>query len=186
MNMKLLSRVLVAVTAGAVLAACVTEPAPRRVVATRAPVAPPPNPTKVYFYPLQNQSEEQQERDRYDCYNWSVRQTGFDPGKHLAPGEERATVVPARSPGQTIGAAAAVGAVIGAIASSPGNGAKGAAVGAIAGTVVGSAAAASEQQQAEQVQYRRNYRGDRRYEQQAAEYRRAMSACLEGRGYSVK
>jgi hypothetical protein len=174
---------LIALTAGALLAACATEPPPRRVVS--APPAPV-NPTKVYFYPEQGQSEQQQDRDRYECYNWSVRQTGFDPARHLAPGEERATVVPARSPGQTIGAAAAVGAVIGAIASSPGNGAKGAAVGAIAGTVVGSAAAASEQQQAREVTRYRDHRGDRRYEQQAAEYRRAMSACLEGRGYSVK
>jgi hypothetical protein len=187
MNKKLLCRTLLALATGALLAACVTAPPPRRVVAAPAPVAPPPNLTKVFFYPLQGQSEQQQDRDRYECYNWSVRQTGFDPGKHLAPGEDRTAVVPARaSGGQTIGAAAAVGAVIGAIAASPGNGAKGAAIGAIAGTVVGSAAAASEQQQAQQVTHYRDYRGTRRYEQQAAEYRRAMSACLEGRGYSVK
>lgn len=182
MNTKLLSRTVLALTAGALLAACATEPPARRTVA-----APPPpvNLTKVYFYPEQGQSEQQQDRDRYDCYVWAVRQTGFDPARHMGS-EERATVVPARSSGQTIGAAAAVGAVIGAIAASPGNGAKGAAVGAIAGTVVGSAAAASEQQQAREVTRYRDRRGDRRYEQQAAEYRRAMSACLEGRGYSVK
>jgi len=185
MNTKLISRPLLAVAIGALLTGCATAP-PARSVAVRAPAEPPPSLTKVYFYPLQNQSAEQQDRDRYECYNWSIRQTGFDPAKHLAPGEERATVVPARSPGQSIGAAAAVGAVIGAIASSPGNAAKGAAVGAIAGTVVGSAAAASEQQQAQQVTRYRDYRGGRRYEQEAAEYRRAMSACLEGRGYSVK
>jgi len=186
MNQKLLFRAAVAVAAGIVMAGCATPPPPRHHVVAAAPVAPPPSLTKVYFYPLQNQSEAQQDRDRYDCYNWSVRQTGFDPGKHLAPGEERDAVVPARSSGQTIGAAAAVGAVIGAIASSPGNGAKGAAVGAIAGTVVGSAAAASQQQEAQQVSRYRERRGANRYEQQAAEYRRAMSACLEGRGYSVK
>jgi hypothetical protein len=185
MNMKLFSRTLLALSAGALLAACATQPS-TRTVAAPAPAVPPPSLTKVYFYPLQAQSEAQQDRDRYECYNWSVRQTGFDPGKHLAPGEERATVVPARSSGQTIGAAAAMGAVIGAIASSPGNGAKGAVIGAMAGTVVGSAAAASEQNEAQRVTQYRDNRGSHRYEQQAAEYRRAMSACLEGRGYSVK
>jgi len=187
MNKKLHSRVLLALATGALLAGCVTEPPPRRVVAAPVALAPPPNLTKVYFYPLQGQSAQQQDRDRYECYNWSVRQTGFDPARHLAPGEERDSVVPAPSSGgQTIGAAAAVGAVIGAITASPGHGAKGAAIGALAGTVVGSAAAASQQQQAPQVTHYRDSRGVRRYEQQATDYRRAMSACLEGRGYSVK
>jgi pectin methylesterase-like acyl-CoA thioesterase len=185
MNKKSLSRALIALAVGAALSACVTAPAPRSRAAS-APPLPPVQATKVYFYPLQGQNEAQQDRDRYECFSWATRQTGFDPSRHAAPEEQRAAVVPARSPGQAIGAAAAVGAVIGAIAGGPGNTAEGAVVGAMAGTVLGSAAAASEQSNAQQVSRYRDSRRDTRFDQQAAEFRRAMSACLEGRGYSVK
>jgi hypothetical protein len=151
-----------------------------------APPPPPPNLTKVYFYPTQGQSEAQQDRDRYDCYVWAADQTGFDPSREIGPREARAAVVPARSAGETIGTAAAVGAVIGAIAASPGDAGKGAVVGALAGSVVGSAAATAQQEEARAVQARSDRRGYGRYERGAAEYRRAMSACLEGRGYSVR
>ena len=183
MNKKFLPRALIALAAGAALTACVTVPESRP-AASQLP--PPAEPTKVYFYPLQGQNETQQDRDRYECFSWATRQTGFDPSRHAAPEEQRAAVVPARSPGQAIGAAAAVGAVIGAIAARPGNTAEGAVVGAMAGTVLGSAAAAAEQSQSQQVSRYRATRSDRRFDQQAGEFRRAMSACLEGRGYSVK
>jgi hypothetical protein len=59
-------------------------------------------------------------------------------------------------------------------------------VGALAGSVVGSAAATAQQEETRAVQARKDRRGYGRYEREAAEYRRAMSACLEGRGYSVR
>ena len=31
------------------------------------------------IYPSQGQSQEQQDRDRFECHNWSVGETGFDP-----------------------------------------------------------------------------------------------------------
>jgi hypothetical protein len=189
MNTKLLARSVLALFAGAAISACVTTPESRPSAAPAAPL-PPVQLTKVYFYPLQGQSEAQQDRDRYECFSWSVRQTGFDPSRHAAPEEQRTAVVPARSPGQAIGAAAAVGAVIGAIAAGPGNTAQGAVVGAMAGTVLGSAAASAEQADAQRASSyrdrRSDRRSDRRFDQQAGEFRRAMSACLEGRGYSVK
>ena len=164
----------------ALLAACASAPP------AAAPAAQPVSLTKVYFYPLQGQSEHQQDRDRYECFNWAVRQTGFDPSRRLVPGEQRATVVPARSAGQTIGTSAAVGAAIGAVAAGPYDAAEGAVVGAVAGGFVGAVAAAADQAGAQQAAQARQSRGATRYEQQAGEYRRAMSACLEGRGYSVK
>jgi hypothetical protein len=42
--------------------------------------APAPAPAPMYFYPMRNQSEAQQERDRYECYRWAVHQSGIDPG----------------------------------------------------------------------------------------------------------
>jgi hypothetical protein len=168
--------------AAAVMTACASTPGPRPAA---APAAPPVNLTRVYFYPTTGQSEAQADRDRYECHNWSVRQTNFDPSRHLPPGELRATVVPARSTEQTVGAAAAVGAVIGAIAADRGDTVQGAVIGGIAGAAVGSVAASAEKNEARRVE-RQPARGYGRYEKEAAEFRRAMSACLEGRGYSVK
>lgn len=171
------ARSLLPVVAALALGACAHSP-PRE--------APPPaaNLTKVYFYPSQGQSAAQQDRDRYDCYVWAVEQTGFDPARQIAPRDTRATVIPAASPLETVATAAAVGAVIGAVAAGRGDAAEGALVGAMAGSVVG-AAAASTQQQTHAVA-RHDSRGYGRYEREAADYRRAMSACLEGRGYSVR
>lgn len=33
----------------------------------------------VIAYPAKQQSSEQQSRDRYECHNWAVSQSGFDP-----------------------------------------------------------------------------------------------------------
>ncbi len=50
--------------------------------------APPPEkevvedtniPKNLYIYPKKGQSVEQQQTDRYECYRWAVKQTGFDP-----------------------------------------------------------------------------------------------------------
>ena len=113
-------------------------------------------------------------------------QTGFDPARRIGPSATRATVVPAASSGQTVGTGTAVGAAIGAVAAGPGDALEGAVIGAIAGAVVGSAVASAQESEARAVQSRYNQRGQGRHEREAAEYRRAMSACLEGRGYSVR
>jgi hypothetical protein len=177
------TRLLPVLVAAAALTACASTPSPR---AAAAPPAPPVSLTKVYFYPLQGQSEVQQDRDRYECHNWSVRQTGFDPSRRIAPPELRATVVPARSPGETVGAAAVAGAIIGAATADRGDAGEGAVVGAVAGTMLGAIAANAHDEEARRINQRRAGRGEDRYEREAAEFRRAMSACLEGRGYSVK
>ncbi len=63
---------------------------------------------EIFVYPGQGQSDERRDRDRYECYVWASKQTGYDP----ASGEPKI--------------------------------------------------------------------------ERAADYRRAISACLEGRGYTVK
>ena len=40
---------------------------------------------KSFIYPRQNQSEQQQSKDKYECHRWAVGQTGFDPTQP-APG----------------------------------------------------------------------------------------------------
>jgi hypothetical protein len=47
---------------------------------------------KVFLYPKNGQSSDQQAHDRYDCYRFAVAQSGFDPmhagGTPPAPGSE--------------------------------------------------------------------------------------------------
>ncbi len=87
----------------------------------------------VYIYPEKGQSQEQQQKDEYECYNWGKQQTGFDP---MARPTATSPPPEQTSHGALGGAArgAAVGAVGGAIAGDAG---KGAAVGAAAGGMVG-------------------------------------------------
>ena len=44
------------------------------------PASPQLPSVTLYFYPTKGQTKEQQERDRYDCYQWAKKQTGYDPG----------------------------------------------------------------------------------------------------------
>lgn len=173
------------------LAACADVPArPAPVRRVAAPPPPPPPPvTQVYVYPTSGQSPDRLSRDRYECYLWAVKQSGFDPSQpHLAP-HQRVEVVPMPAPGSDTVAGAATGAILGAVIANPHNAAAGAIGGAIVGGAIGAASDASREAQAKQVQERydrRNNAQSARIEEQASNYRRALTACLEGRGYTVK
>ncbi len=58
------------------------EPQRREYVVVEEPegvqTAQPVN-SEFFVYPRQGQSEQQTERERYDCHLWGVKQTGFDP-----------------------------------------------------------------------------------------------------------
>lgn len=172
---------LIVAGAAALLAGCVTEP-PTRTVRRVEPAEPL---QRVYFYPQAGQSEAQQDRDRYECYNWAVRETGFDPSRRSIPRETRRAVVPAPSGAAAI-AGAVTGAVLGAAVSGPGHAGGGAIVGAAAGGMLGAAAESSANADAQRYEDARSRRYEGRVSRDMSEYRRAMSACLEGRGYSVK
>lgn len=174
------------VTITLVLSACADTPAYR--VQSRPEPIPPPS-TVVYFYPKSGQSPQQQDRDRYECYLWARQQSGYDPGQSRLAPHQRIEVTPATPPGTGAAVGAITGAVIGSAISRPRDSGEGALFGAVAGAIVGSAADASRQEQASQLQ--RHYDRETasriaREERQASAYRRAMSACLEGRGYSVQ
>lgn len=49
-----------------------------------APSVTPLPAERIFVYPRQGQSEEQQEKDRYACHSWAVGQTGYDPTKPSA------------------------------------------------------------------------------------------------------
>jgi outer membrane lipoprotein SlyB len=145
--------------------------------------------TQVYFYPKEGQTTEQQSRDHYECYNWAVQQTGFDPSQSSIPPEKRVKVVPMPPPGHDTAVLAITGAVLGALIAGPRHAGAGALIGAGSGAVVGAASDVSRQQQAQQMEeayVNRDQALDARYEGKASDFRRAMSACLEGRGYSIQ
>ena len=145
--------------------------------------------TQVYFYPKEGQTKEQQSRDHYECYNWAVQQTGFDPSQSSIPPERRVKVVPMPPPGHDTTVLAITGAVLGALIAGPRHAGAGALIGAGSGAIAGAASDASRQQYAQQMEeayVNRDQALDARYEEKASDFRRAMSACLEGRGYSVQ
>ncbi len=139
---------------------------------------------QMFIYPKNNQSQAQQDKDRYECHRWAVQQTGFDPSVPYPSNPNALDPQPYRPSRPHVlkgaGRGAALGVVGGAIA---GNAGKGAAAGAAMGGLAGGfrrmderkEQAAAQQQQAQS-----------QASQAAAGYQRAMAACLDGRGYSVK
>ena len=115
-----------------------------------------------------------------------MKQTGFDPGQaQLAP-HQRVEVVPATPPGANVASGAMTGAIVGSMLTPPGQQGQGMVFGAIAGGMLGAAADQAQQQQAAQIQQQYNSNSYAIVERQARDYRRAMTACLEGRGYTVR
>ena len=151
--------------------------------------SPPPPSTHLFFYPKQGQSKAQQDRDRYECHLWAVKQSGYDPGQaQLAP-HQRVVVTPAAPPGANTAAGAVGGAVVGSLLASPHNTGEGLVFGAITGAMLGAASEQAQQEQAAQLQQHYDAQQARQYartDQQARNYKRAMAACLEGRGYTVE
>jgi hypothetical protein len=130
---------------------------------------------KPIVYPAKGQSPQQQQKDDGECYVWAKNSTGIDPATvSAAPAPAPSSGNGERVQGAARGAVG--GAAIGAIAGDAG---KGAAIGAVAGTMAGGARARHNQQaqkQAAQAQ-----------KQGAIDtYYRAHSACMEGRGYTIK
>jgi uncharacterized membrane protein YebE (DUF533 family) len=126
------------------------------------------------IYPTKGQSAEQLEKDKLECYTWAKNETGFDP---MSSSDTATAQAQTKSGGAAKGAL--VGGATGAIF---GNKSKHTRNAAITGAVIGGGAQASSnkksQQQAQQVNNNTAAR--------QSEYDRAHSACLEGRGYTVK
>ncbi|CAN0511749.1 unnamed protein product, partial [Phaeothamnion confervicola] len=117
----------------------------------------------AYAYPNAGQSEQQLSKDRYECHQWSVSQTGFDPS--TAPplasatpppppgggyyGNQPQTQQPSAGgflgignggmlPGSGVMGDAATGAALGAAGGAiAGNAGQGAAIGAVSSTLLG-------------------------------------------------
>jgi len=134
---------------------------------------------ELIIFPGKGQSEDQMEKDKYECYQWAKKETGFDPME--AP---KATEPPPKEEPKKGGLVrgAAGGAIVGGII----DGSDGAKKGAAAGAVVGGVRRGRQVRQEEQKQEQWAQDQAAAYSQNRDTYNRAYSACLEGKGYTVK
>jgi hypothetical protein len=154
------------------------NPTPPATGTAAKPATSPAGKIGLFVYPQKDQKPEQQAKDENACYSSAQQQTGIDPAAPPPPPPEAQK----KQGGAVKGAAggAAGGAAIGAIAGDAGTGA---AIGATAGAVRGrrqqkKANKAAEQQAQQQGQSQEQQRMDT--------FRRAFSACIDAKGYSVK
>lgn len=118
--------------------------------------------------------------DEIACYKWAKEQTGVDP---INPPQVQAEQVDKSADGTAVvGAAkgAAAGAAIGAIAGDAG---KGAAIGAVTGGLAGRRA----KKYGDAVEQEQNNQQAAATEKALMDsFNKAFSACMEGKGYTVK
>ena len=127
-----------------------------------------------YVYPARGQSSSRQAKDEADCYVWAQKKTGFDPASPAPPpvsGKTEVTGSGARLAGGAAGAVVAGG--------GGGNAATGALVGAVGGGLGrrGRAKSAANKENEGIAQER---------QAATASFDQAGTACLTGRGYSVR
>lgn len=136
----------------------------------------------LMIFPNKGQGNDQMAIDKQACHEWAKKESGFDPNAAAT-----SSTTPAQAPTSNAvkGAArgAVVGVAVGAIAGDPGHGA---AIGAAAGGLGGGMKKRDQQAAQQQAQ---QSAADQQAQQYAAgldKYNRAYSACLEGKGYTVK
>ncbi len=134
----------------------------------------------LYVFPSNNQDQATQEADEFSCFKWAKEQTGYDPMNppKYVPNQVDQSPDGSAVKGAAVGAAG--GAAIGAIAGDAG---EGAAIGAIVGGVRGRRAKKASDQQQQQAN---NNAAAAASAEAANEYNKAFSACMEGKGYTVK
>ncbi len=169
--------------------------APAPAAAAASPAAAPAAATQtglatalgLYVFPAKGQTPEQQSQDEQACYAWSKEQSGIDPATVKANPDSAMKAASAKVDTAAHGAAvkgaargAAGGAVVGAIAGDAGTGAG---VGAVVGAVGGRRAKKQAKKQAEQqaAQQANAWAAG-----QIDTFKKGMTACLEGKGYTVK
>lgn len=145
-------------------------------------------PGDLYVYPAGGQDDATLERDRYECYVWATAEAGFDPARDKAVEPAKLVRVPVGdNPNE---GATTKGTLVGTIAGvAIGDSHEGAALGAVLGTLTGAVIENEGEKRA-----RREARAEAEAilaENEAlaaghADYRRAFTACLEGRGYVVR
>jgi hypothetical protein len=148
----------------------------------------------VYVFPSDGQSSAQQSKDEGTCYQWAVNDTGSDPfevQKQEAAAKEGAEQKEEQIASAGAGAGAkgalgggAAGALIGEV--SHGDVGESAAYGAAAGAVIAHRRAKHEKAEAEEQVATQSQQAQQADEAKIAAFKKAFSACLEGKKYTVK
>lgn len=136
----------------------------------------------LMIFPAKGQSNETMEKDKFSCYGWAKDQTGFDPMK--AP--TTSTPPPSQQKGSVGGSAARGalgGAALGAIIGDSSRSARNAGV---AGALIGGVRQSSKNSKTDQNTEQWKQQEASNYANNRNQYNRAYSACLEGKGYTVK
>jgi hypothetical protein len=138
------------------------------------------NTAKLYVFPSKGQSKNQQKKDEFECYQWAVEQSGIDPLNLPKVAVQPTQTGPDGSAVRGAAKGAVLGAAIGAVT---GNAGEGAAVGAIAGGAGGLG-----QRRATQARKQQQAQADAAHQEQAMKdsFKKAFSACIEGKGYTIK
>lgn len=154
---------------------------------------------RLFIYPAAGQSAGQLADDRYACHEQAVQASGFDPTRaalkpSAAPSSAVVKVPPNPSEGATgkgMITGAVAGAVIGAAAGEHAGEAAvaGAAVGSILGNTIehqGAQAAEAQARAQGEQQIKAQEAQAAKLAEQRTHYRDAFSACMSGRGYTVR
>mgnify|MGYP001089364392 CR=1 FL=1 len=134
----------------------------------------------LFIFPANDQDQATQDADEVACYKWAKQQTGVDP---INPPQVQSEQVDRSADGTAVvGAAggAAAGAAIGAIAGDAG---KGAAIGAVVGGLRGRRAKVVGDEREQQAN---NQQAAAQEEEMMNNFKKAFTACLEAKGYTVK
>jgi hypothetical protein len=123
----------------------------------------------VQIVPTRGQTADQARRDRYECHNWAVEQTGIAPIR-TDPAEDAA--VDREKNIERVLTGAGVGSAVGAIAGADD---EDPVTSIVAGGVLGAAGAAITGRAKKKE----------KPDPEGEEYLRALGACLEARGYEV-
>jgi hypothetical protein len=137
----------------------------------------------LIIYPAKGQSQEQMEKEKFECYTWAKQQTGFDPMQ-----VPTASTPPPQEQAGKGGAlkGAAVGAGAGALIKRDGSRSKGAGTGAVVGGVLGGVRQGRQTSKDQQARQQWEQQQANEYAQKRNTYNRAYSGCMEGKGYTVK
>jgi hypothetical protein len=139
----------------------------------------------LIVYPAKGQTPQQQALDEQQCYSWAQQQTDPLAKSPSADSAAQAGKTKADSAAQGAAVKGAAGGALGgaAVGAAAGDAGRGARVGAVAGAIRGRRAKKQAEQQAEQ---QGRAQAQAQAGQQANTFKRAMVACLQGRGYSVQ
>lgn len=135
---------------------------------------------ELMIFPNNDQTAEQQDADKYTCYNWAKGETDFDP-MALPTATEPPPQQSAKQGGLARGAVrgAAVGQIIGGDSSSTKSG-------AAAGAAIGGMRRNDQKRKEQQAQAQWEQQQAQIYADGRNRYNRAYAACLEGKNYTVR